>query len=144
ADSWNPLGYGDAGRYNSHSASLGVWALLRRFRLRTRNALTFGAALLVIAGCNSGGGSGRDSSTAAPINSSTTPGGGANPGIPGYNPNQLTDALVSSFGQDELIHVDALTGQAGSRWATGNGPIDVANWGNDAYVANSLSQDLTV
>lgn len=112
--------------------------------MRTRNALTFGAALLVIAGCGGGGGSGRGASTAAPINSSTTPGGGVNPGIPGYNPNQLTDALVSSWGMDELIHVDALTGQTGSRWSTGNGPIDVANWGNFAYVANMLSQDVTV
>lgn len=116
--------------------------------MRTRNALSFGAALLVIAGCNSGGGSDRGGSTAAPINSSTpggvtsgtTPGGG----IPGVNPNQLTDTLVSSFGQDELIHVDAATGQAGNRWAVGNGPIDVANWANDVYVANTLSQDITV
>lgn len=114
--------------------------------MRTRNALSFGVTLLLIAGCNSGGGSDRGASTAAPINSST-PGGvtsGTPGGIPGTNPYQLTDALVSSFTMDEVMHVDAATGQAGNHWAVGNGPIDVANWGNDVYVANTLSQDLTV
>lgn len=113
--------------------------------MRTRNALTFGAALLMLAGC--GGGGGSDRGYAAAAITSSTPGGvnsGVTPGVPGVNPNQLTDALVSSFQLDELIHVDAATGTTSSRWATGNGPIDVANWGNDAYVANALSQDVTV
>jgi YVTN family beta-propeller protein len=59
-------------------------------------------------------------------------------------PALLTDALVSSFSLKELIEVDAKTGAVKNQWSTGNGPTDVANKGTEAFVANALSQDITV
>lgn len=114
--------------------------------MRARNALTICATLLVLTGCGGGGSSKSRGSATAPVNSGT-PGGvtsGTNPGGGGTTPVIASDALISSFNLDELIHVDAVTGQPGNRWSVGNGPVDVANWGNDAYVANALSQDVTV
>jgi YVTN family beta-propeller protein len=124
--------------------------------LRTRTSLTIAAAslaTLVLPACNGGGGHGSGS-TAAPI-TSTTPGGvnsgttgGTNSGSTGgttsQTPTLLTNALVSSFSLKQLMDVDAATGQVSNTWSTGNGPTDVANWGFDAYVANTLSQDVTV
>lgn len=118
--------------------------------MRTRNALTIAAPLsavvLALSGCGGGGGSDRGQSTApitsanpGPITSGVTPGG---PGTP--NNGLLKDALVTSFGSDEVIHLDASTGQTTLRWATGNGPTDVATWGNDVYTANTLDQTVTV
>lgn len=116
--------------------------------MRTRNALTAAIALLALSGCNGGGGSDRASSAAAistatpaPTTSTTTP--GTTPVTPPNN-GLLTDALVTSFQMDEVVHLDAATGQTSLRWATGNGPTDVATWGNDVYVANTLSQNVTV
>lgn len=115
--------------------------------MRTRTRLTIAATLVSIVGCGgSGGGSDRSSAT-API-SSTTPGGVTSgtpvtPVTPPVNTG-ITDTLVSSFGADEIVQVEAATGTTGNRWTTGNGPTDVANWGFDAYVANTLSQDVTV
>lgn len=114
--------------------------------MRTRTRLTIAATLVTIVGCGgSGGGSDRSSAT-APINS-TTPGGvtsGTTPITSATTPAGITDTLVSSFGADEVVQVTAATGTTGNRWTTGNGPADVANWGFDAYVANTLSQDVTV
>lgn len=117
--------------------------------MRTRNALTIATAVLALSGCGGGGGgSDRGMSVApitsgspGPITSNTNPGG-----TPGGNPNNglLTDALVTSFQMDEVIHLDAATGQTSLRWATGNGPTDVATWGNDVYTANTLDQNVTV
>jgi YVTN family beta-propeller protein len=117
--------------------------------LRTRTNLTIAAALVTIAGCGGGGGGHDRSSATAPI-SSTTPGGVTSgtttPVTTATTPTNtgLTDTLVSSFGADEVVQVTAATGTTGNRWTTGNGPTDVANWGFDAYVANTLSQDVTV
>lgn len=114
--------------------------------MRTRNALTVATALLALSGCGGGGGSDRGQSVApitsgtpGPITSGTPPGGGGTPGN-----GLLTDALVTSFQMDEVVHLDAATGQTSLRWATGNGPTDVATWGNDVYVANTLGQNVTV
>jgi YVTN family beta-propeller protein len=114
--------------------------------LRTRTRLTIAATLVTIVGCGGGGGGSDKSSATAPINS-TTPGGvtsGTTPITSATTPAGITDTLVSSFAGDELMQVTAATGTAGNRWTTGNGPTDVANWGFDAYVANTLSQDVTV
>src|SRR5687768_8528383 len=115
----------------------------------TRFALV-AAALIALTGCGGGGGksdrgrstAGVTSNTPGPIGSGTT-GGGVTPGT---NPGAglLTDALVTSFQMDEVIHMDAATGQSSLRWTTGNGPTDVATWGNDVYTANTLDQTVTV
>src|SRR5687768_5523031 len=111
-----------------------------------RNALTIAITLLSLAGCGSGGGSDRGS-TASAVNTATPAPTGSNiitPPGPGTTPGLLTDALVTSFQMDEVIHVDAATGASTLRWATGNGPTDVATWGNDVYTANTLGQNVTV
>lgn len=116
--------------------------------MRTRTRLTIAAALVSIVGCGGSGGKSDRNSATAPI-SSTTPGGvtsGTTPITTATTPvnTGITDTLVSSFGADEVVQVTAATGTTGNRWTTGNGPTDVANWGFDAYVANTLSQDVTV
>ena len=79
------------------------------------------------------------SGTPAPTTSTTTPGT-----QPPQTPTLLTEATVSSWQLKEVIQVDAKAGTAGSRWATGEGPTEVVNAGTMTYVANAISQDVTV
>jgi YVTN family beta-propeller protein len=51
---------------------------------------------------------------------------------------------VSSFDQDEVVLLDARSGQVTQTWTVGDGPTDMANDITSTYVANSLSQDITV
>ncbi len=101
------------------------------------------AAIAFTAGCGGGGGSDRGQSV-APVTSNigTPPGGG------GTNPpptsTLLTDAMVSSWQLDEVIEVDAKAGTVSNRWMVGDGPSDVVNGTTETFVANAMSQDVTV
>lgn len=123
--------------------------------MRARIPLTFavaGLSVVMSTGCSS---KSRDrsyastvapttSSTPAPTNSGTAPVSTGTTPVTPPAPTMLTDALVSSFSLKQVIQVDAATGQQAGAWNTGNGPADVANHGFDTYVANAISQDITV
>jgi YVTN family beta-propeller protein len=59
-------------------------------------------------------------------------------------PAPLTSALVASWNLKEVLEVDMATGQVNNRWPTGDGPIDMAHGLTETYVANAMSQDVTV
>ena len=80
------------------------------------------------------------SGTAAPVSSNTT----APVATQNATPAALTSALVASWNLEEVLEVDMATGQVNNRWSTGQGPIDIAHGFTESYVANAMSQDVTV
>ncbi|HBP21989.1 MAG TPA: hypothetical protein DEA08_29920, partial [Planctomycetes bacterium] len=82
------------------------------------------------------------STTAAPVSSNTNAPVATT--VPPATPAPLTSALVASWNLEEVLEVDLATGQVNNRWATGKGPIDVAHGFTESYVANAMSQDVTV
>jgi YVTN family beta-propeller protein len=119
---------------------------VRNTRLTLSISLTFALGVLA-AGCSSGSDGDKKSSstsggsTTAPTTSGTNPGGGTNPPPA---PTLQTETLVSSFNLNEVIEVDAQTGAINNRWATGNGPTDIANDILFSYVANAGDQNVAV
>ncbi|MCA9773943.1 MAG: hypothetical protein KC466_16105, partial [Myxococcales bacterium] len=125
--------------------------------LRSKNTITLAAlslAALALGGCNSGGGSKGYASTVAPSTSSTpapttstqapsTPAPVTTATTPPVS-TLGTDAMVSSFQLNEVIEVDALAGTITSRHTVVDGPADVVNKLTYTYVANAVSQDVTV
>lgn len=128
---------------------------------RSKVSLTILSALTILAvaapGCSSKKSRGGAASTVAPSTSGTT-GPVATTTTPGTTPAPVTtsvvtpppqpqlgaDAMVSSFQLREVIQVDARAGTIASRFATGEGPSDVANKLQMTYVSNAISQDITV
>ena len=93
---------------------------------------------------------GFSAATAAPSTSSTpgsttssTTGATTSTNLPPVA-TKRTDAMVTSWKLEEVIQVDGKAGTITNRWATGRGPADVANGLTKTYVANALSQDVTV
>ncbi|MBL4848424.1 MAG: hypothetical protein JKY65_23125 [Planctomycetes bacterium] len=52
--------------------------------------------------------------------------------------------MVASFDLDEVIEVDLASRTITNRWPVGNGPTDLVNGITQTFVANTLSQDITV
>lgn len=115
--------------------------------------LTFALVLplsVTVTGCSDkkrrrGGGS-----TAAPTTSGNTGnnGSGSVGGVVTTNPppapSVAADALVASMMLDQVADVDLNTGTVNTTYAVGQKPIEVLNAGTTAYVANAVSQDITV
>ncbi|MCA8926011.1 MAG: YncE family protein [Planctomycetes bacterium] len=105
---------------------------------------------MAVTGCSSKRSRGGGASTAAPINSGNNgnTGSGSTGGVATLNPpppvTLNADALVASMMLDQVADVDLNTGTVNTTYATGQGPIDVLNVGTTAYVANAISQDITV
>lgn len=124
--------------------------------LRRSNLLPFALCSLALVACGGGGSKRREASTAAPVTSATpsptVTSGTTSPvttqvtqtPTPPPPPALQTTALASSFTLDTLTQIDAKTGTPGTSWTVGNGPTDVANHLQEAYVANALSQDVTI
>lgn len=99
------------------------------------------AAAVALSGCGSGSDKTYYASTAG--GSTTTPVTSGTPTNPPPTSTLLTNALVSSFSNDEVVDVDARTGLIGNRWAVGDGPTDVVNDITLSYVASALDQKVT-
>lgn len=112
---------------------------------------SFAIATLALAAVISGGCSSKSSknyaSTVAPSTSTTT-GGTTTAAVttqaPPATPAALTSAMVASFNLDEVIEVDLETRTISNRWPVGDGPTDLVNGLTETFVANTISQDITV
>ncbi|MGE0709314.1 MAG: hypothetical protein AB7N76_26860 [Planctomycetota bacterium] len=122
-------------------------------RYSTKLIASLSLALLIgSVGCGSKGGK-NYASTVAPSTStapitSTTPAPIATQApvvnLPPAAPAPLTSALVTSWNLKEVLEVDMVTGQVNNRWQTGDGPVDTCHGFTESYVANAMSQDVTV
>lgn len=117
--------------------------------LGTRIGTLLALVSLSLVACGGGSSNRGGAATAAPSTSGTSPTTSntapttstTNP-VP--TPTLQTDALISSFTLEEVIEVDAKAGTITDRWSTGQGPADVINDRTTTYVANAISQDITV
>lgn len=109
--------------------------------------VTLALAAALTAGCSSkksdrGASTVAPATSAAPVTSNTTT--PVTTQAPPATPAKITSALVASFDLDEVIEVDLATRTVSNRWPVGDGPTDLVNGLTETYVANTMSQDITV
>lgn len=109
--------------------------------------VTLALAAAMTAGCSSkksdrGASTVAPATSAAPVTSNTTT--PVTTQAPPATPAKITSAMVASFDLDEVIEVDVATRTVTNRWPVGNGPTDLCNGLTETYVANTMSQDITV
>jgi len=113
----------------------------------TITIMTLALAATLTAGCSSkksdrGASTVAPATSAAPVTSNTTT--PVTTQAPPATPAKITSALVASFNLDEVIEVDVATRTVTNRWPVGDGPTDLCNGLTETYVANTMSQDITV